>query len=202
MLLLGVGASVIGTMVYALVAYSAARIRSRMAALLDWLSWLPLTIPGIVLGFGYVTMAIEVPLFSLLYGNLGALILVSVLAGMPMGIQVLKVQMMQVGGEIEEAARIVGASWQRTFWQIMLPLSAPALAVVAAMIFASTVRAVSTVMLLSSGNNRVLSVLQVEFLSTGSLGPAAVVGTVIVLVSLAAAAVVRLISFRFGVHAK
>jgi iron(III) transport system permease protein len=84
----------------------------------------------------------------------------------------------------------------------MLPLSAPALAVVAVMVFASTIRAVSTVMLLSSGNNRVLSILQMEFLSNGNLGPAAVVGTVIVLISLAAALVVRLVSVRFGVQTR
>jgi iron(III) transport system permease protein len=202
MLLLGLGTALIGASLYALVAYAAVRTRSKMAAPLDWLSWLPLTIPGIILGFGYLTMAIEVPLFSLLYGNLGALILVSVLAAMPLGIQVLKVQMLQMGSDIEEAGRIVGGTWGRTFWHIMLPLSVPTLAVVAVMVFASTIRAVSTVMLLSSGNNRVLSVLQVEFLSSGNLGPAAVVGTVIVLVSLAAALLVRLISVRFGVHAR
>ena len=44
--------------------------------------------------------------------------------------------------------------------------------------------------------------LQVEFLSDGSLGPAAVVGTVIVLISVAAAALVRLVSLRFGVQAR
>jgi iron(III) transport system permease protein len=121
---------------------------------------------------------------------------------MPLGIQVLKVQMLQMGGDVEEASRIVGGSWARTFWHVLLPLSAPALAVVAVMVFASTIRAVSTVMLLSSGNNRVLSVLQVEFLSSGNLGPAAVVGTVIVLISLMAALVVRLVSVRFGVHAR
>ena len=202
MLLLGLATAAIGTFLYSVVAYAVVRVGSRLAAPLDWLSWLPLTVPGIILGFGYVTLALEVPLFSLLYGTLGALILVSVLAAMPLGVQVLKVQMLQMGGDIEEAGRIAGGGWGRTFWHILLPLSAPALAVIAVMVFASTVRAVSTVMLLSSGNNRVLSVLQVEFLSSGNLGPAAVVGTMIVLVSLVAALVVRLISLRFGVHAR
>jgi iron(III) transport system permease protein len=202
MLILGISTALIGTTLYALVAYATVRVRSSLAAPLDWLSWLPLTVPGIVLGFGYVTMALEVPLFSVMYGTLGALILVTVLASMPLGVQVLKVQMLQMGSDVEEASRIVGGSWLRTFWHVMLPLSAPALAVVGVMVFASTIRNVSTVMLLSSGNNRVLSVLQVEFLSSGNLGPAAVVGTVIVLISLVAAILVRLISTRFGVRTR
>lgn len=202
MLVLGLGTAALSVMIYALVAYAVVRIRSRLAAPLDWLSWLPLTIPGVVLGFGYLNMALQVPLFAYFYGTVVALILVSFLASMPLGVQVLKVQMLQMGGDIEEAGRIVGGGWLKTFWRIVLPLSAPALAIVGIMVFASTIRAVSTVMLLSSGHNRVLSVLQVEFLSDGSLGPASVVGTVIVLISLTAAALVRLISLRFGVKTR
>jgi iron(III) transport system permease protein len=121
---------------------------------------------------------------------------------MPLGVQVLKVHMLQMGNEIEEAGRIVGGSWLATFRRIVLPLSAPAIAVVGIMVFAGTIRSVSSIMLLSTGDNRVLSVLQVEFLSDGSLGPAAVVGTVIVLISVAAAALVRLVSLRFGVQTR
>jgi iron(III) transport system permease protein len=202
MLYLGFGTGFLSVAIYALVAYSVVRVRSRLAGPLDMLSWLPLTVPGIVLGFGYLNMAVQVPLFAFFYGTIGALILVSFLAAMPLGVQVLKVHMLQMGGEIEEAGRIVGGSWLRTFRRIVLPLSAPALAVVGVMVFAGTIRSVSSIMLLSTGDNRVLSVLQVEFLSDGSLGPAAVVGTVIVLISVAAAALVRLVSLRFGVQTR
>jgi iron(III) transport system permease protein len=110
--------------------------------------------------------------------------------------------MLQLGKEIEEAGRVVGGSWNATFRKIIVPLAVPAYAVVGIIVFASTIRNVASVMLLSSGNNRVLSVLQVEFLSTGSLGPAAVVGTVIMLISLTAALIVQILSHRFGIHAR
>ena len=202
MLYLGFGTAFLAVAVYALVAYCVVRVRGRLGAPLDMLSWLPLCVPGIVLGFGYLNMAVQVPLFAFFYGTIGALILVSFLAAMPLGVQVLKVHMLQMGNEIEEAGRIVGGSWLATFRTIVVPLAAPALAVVGIMVFAGTIRSVSSIMLLSTGDNRVLSVLQVEFLSDGSLGPAAVVGTVIVLISVAAAALVRLVSLRFGVQAR
>jgi hypothetical protein len=44
-------------------------------------------------------------------------------------------------------------------------------------------------------------VLQLDFLADGRLGPAAVIGVIIVLISLTAAALVRIISVRFGVRA-
>jgi ABC-type Fe3+ transport system permease subunit len=56
--------------------------------------------------------------------------------------------------------------------------------------------------LLSTGDTQPLSLLQLEYLRTGQLGPAAVSGTLIVLFSLLAAAIVRVMSSRFGVQAR
>ena len=202
MLELGVGAALLAVALYALVAYSIVRVRTRLAGPLDLISWLPICLPGMVLGFGYLNMSVQVPLFAIFYGTVGSLIFVCFLSAMPLGVQVLKVHMLQLGNEIEEAGRVVGGTWGQTFRNIIVPLTAPALAVVGIIVFSSTIRNVASVMLLSSGDNRVLSVLQVEFLSNGSMGPAAVVGTVIMLISVGAALLVRMISYRFGVQTR
>jgi ABC-type Fe3+ transport system permease subunit len=70
------------------------------------------------------------------------------------------------------------------------------------MVFAGTIRQVSSIILLSTGDTRVLALLQIEYLVEGVLGPAAVVGTIIVMISLIAAICVRLISMRFGIAAR
>ncbi len=70
------------------------------------------------------------------------------------------------------------------------------------MTFSQTIRQVSTLVLLSSGAREPLSILQLEYLSAGLLGPAAVAGTVIVAMSLVAAAIVRLMTARFGIRAR
>ena len=202
MIYLGLGAAFCAVTLYALVAYCTVRVESRLRSTLDVLTWLPLTIPGIILAFGYLNMALRVPIFAIIYGTIGALILVAFLAAMTLGVQVLKVHMLQIGAEVEEAGRVVGGSWATTYRRIVLPLAAPALAVVGVMVFAATIRNVSTIIFLSTADNRVLSVLQVELLSSGILGPAAVIGTVIVLMSLTAAVIVRLVSQRFGVQAR
>ena len=202
MIYLGLGTAALAVTIYALVAYCTVRVESRLRSSLDVLTWLPLTIPGIILAFGYLNMALRVPIFAIMYGTIGALILVSFLAAMTLGVQVLKVHMLQIGAEVEEAGRVVGGSWARTYARIVLPLAGPALAVVGVMVFAATIRNVSNIIFLSTGDNRVLSVLQVEMLSSGILGPASVIGTVIVLMSLAAAVIVRSVSARWGVAAR
>jgi iron(III) transport system permease protein len=202
MLTLGIGTAFAAVVIYSVVGYCTVRLNNRFQAPLDLVTWLPLTIPGIILGFGYLRMVLEVPVFTPLYGTMGVLILVSFLGAMTLGVQVIKVHMIQIGTEIEEAGRLVGGSWARTFRSIIMPLTAPALAVVAVMVFATTIRSVSSIVMLSTGETRVLSILQLEYLVEGELGRAAVFGTVIVVMSLAAALVVRLVSARFGIAAR
>jgi iron(III) transport system permease protein len=201
MLELGTGTAVAAGCAYVFVAYCAVRLKTRWQATIDILSWLPLSIPGIVLGFGYLFMVIQVPIFAPIYGTIWVMILVSFLSAMTLGVQVIKVHMLQLGNEIEEAARLAGASWFAAFRRVILPLTTPAVSVVAVLVFAATIRQIGLVILLSTGETRPLAVLQLDFLADGRLGPAAVIGVIIVLISLAAAALVRIISVRFGVRA-
>ena len=201
MLLLGTGTAVAAGGVYVIVAYCAVRLKTRWQATIDILSWLPLSIPGIVLGFGYLFMVVQVPIFAPIYGTIWVMILVSFLSAMTLGVQVIKVHMLQLGSEIEESARLAGASWFAAFRRVILPLTTPAISVVAVLVFAATIRQIGLVILLSTGETRPLAVLQLDFLADGRFGPAAVIGVIIVLISLTAAALVRIISARFGVRA-
>lgn len=202
MLKLGAGTALCAVLFYSIVAYCTVRLKSRWQAPLDFLTWLPLAVPGIILGFGYLFMVLQVPIFRPLYGTMGVLILVGFLASMTLGVQMIKVHMLQLGAEVEEAGRVVGGSWLRTFRSIIIPLTVPTMAVVGVLVFASAIRQVGSIILLSTGETRVLSILQLEFLTEGMLGPAAVIGAVIVLISLIAAIIVRVISVRFGVQAR
>lgn len=202
MLILGLATAALAVIVYSVVSYCTVRIQNRLRAPLDILTWLPLTIPGIILSFGYLYMVLQVPIFSPLYGTLAVMVLVGFLGAMTLGVQILKVHMLQIGAEVEEAGRVVGGSWIRTFRSIITPLSLPALVVVGVMVFAGAIRQVSSIILLVTGETRVLSILQLEFLTEGFLAPGAVVGSVIVAISLTAAVLVRTISARFGVQSR
>lgn len=198
-LLLGSGTAVAAVIVYAIIAYFTVRTQYRGRGLLDILTWLPLTVPGIILGFGFLAMTLQIPLFRPLYGTLGVLIFVCWLTSMTLGVQVMKSNLLLIGKDVEEAGRVAGGNWGRTFFEIIVPLMLPAMVVVGVMVFSQTIRQVSTIILLSTGATSTLSILQLEFLSSGRLGPASVIGTIIVLMSLTAAAIVRLIASRFGV---
>ena len=53
-LAIGLGAGVIGVLFYALIAYMIVKTRNAGRSLLDFLSWLPWSIPGILLGVALI----------------------------------------------------------------------------------------------------------------------------------------------------
>ncbi len=195
-LVLGGGTALGAVIVYTVIAYMTVRIKGRLSAILDMLTWLPLTLPGIILGFGFLRMVLQVPVFSPFYGTLAISILICWVTSMTLGVQVLKANILQISTELEDAARIVGASPARAVWDVVIPLAIPAIVVVGVMVFSQTLRQVSTIVLLSTGSTTPLSLLQLEYLSAGMLGPASVCGTLIVLMSGIAAAIVRMVSLK------
>jgi iron(III) transport system permease protein len=76
---------------------------------------------------------------------------------------------MQVGQELEESAKMSGASWLIMYWRILLPLLAPTAFTVALLAFAGALRDISTVVLLYSGASRPLSILLLEYGISGDL---------------------------------
>src|SRR3954447_13804504 len=88
-LLLAFGTSSAGVLVLSLIAYVVIRTRFFGRGALDLLSWLPYTIPGILLSLALLSMFLQ-PIFRPLYGSIPSLIIAGVIAGMPLGVQILK----------------------------------------------------------------------------------------------------------------
>ncbi|MBV8084076.1 MAG: iron ABC transporter permease [Chloroflexi bacterium] len=200
-LALGLGTAAAATTVYTLIAYVTVRTRFRARWAFDVLSWVPFTIPGIVLGLGYLLFVLETPALRAVYGSMLALIVVSTMAVMTLSIQLLKTNMLQLTKDLEESARSLGGSWWQTFRTVVAPLLAPALATTAIMTFALSAREVAEIIPLTSGRTETLAVLQLTYLLAEDQSSAAAVGTVTVLLTVGAALAARAIGSRRGLAA-
>src|SRR5712691_9213886 len=174
-LILAVGTAAIVLVLNSLIAYLIVRTRFVGRHILDFLTWLPFSVPGILLSLGLLTMFLT-PLFRPLYGSIITLILAGVIAGLPLAAQVLKANLMQMGAELEEASWLAGGNWLRTYRRIVLPLIMPTLVVVALIAFIGAARNISQVALLSNAANRPLSMLQLDYMAQGRFELASVVG--------------------------
>jgi iron(III) transport system permease protein len=164
----------------------------------DFISWLPFTVPGIVLSLGLLAMFL-LPQFRPFYGSLAALVLALIISGTPLGVQIMKGNLVQLGKELEEASWMSGGSRLSTYWRVVLPLISPTLVVVALMAFISATRNISQVVLLSNSANRPLSVMQLDYLADGRYGVATVIAAVLLLMSVALALLARYFGYRGAV---
>jgi iron(III) transport system permease protein len=195
-LVLAVGTAAVTVVVHSLIAYIAVRTRYAGRRVLDFISWLPFTVPGIILGLALLWLFLGVNFLRPLYGTTALLIIAGVISGMPLGVQVIKSGLMQLGGELEEASRIAGASWWTTYRRIVLRLMAPTLMAVAMITFVGAARNISNFALLSTSANRPLSILQLDYVAQRKFEEAVVVACIIMLISLAGALFARLLGLR------
>jgi iron(III) transport system permease protein len=179
-------------------AYLIVRTRFAGRGLLDFLVWLPSTLPGIVIGLGYLWLFLGTPFLRPVYGTTAILVIVAALGSITLTTQILKTSLMQLGSELEEASWASGAAWWYTLRRVVIPLIAPSMAVVGVLAFATSARATSHVALLSTNSNRPLSMLQLDMMADNNFEAATVVGVFILLLTVGVAAVARLFGLRLG----
>ncbi|NIO11935.1 MAG: ABC transporter permease subunit [Deltaproteobacteria bacterium] len=195
--LIGLGAAVCGVIFYSFIAYLIVKRQFVGKSLLDFVSWLPWSIPGILLGFGLLWTSLNTPFLKALHGTTYLLILAIVVKSMPFGIQFMKTSMLQLSDELEEAARMCGGSWFSTYRRILFPLTLPMLIVVGLLVFNSAARDISTLVLLGTADTRTLSLLMLDWITGGgSPEKAMAIGMVIVILVVFASLLARMLGGR------
>jgi iron(III) transport system permease protein len=134
-----------------------------------------------------------------LYGTIYLLILALVIKSMPIGVQLTKSVLIQLGDELEEASRIAGGSWLETFRRIVVPLLAPTLMTVALVGFMSAVRDISTIVLLGSSQSRTLALLALDYAYGGEFETATVIALMTVVIVVVVALIARVLAGKHGI---
>ncbi|MFQ5826440.1 MAG: ABC transporter permease [Dehalococcoidia bacterium] len=186
-LIVGFGAATVGMILYSLISYIVVRTKLQGQRLLDIITWLPYGVPALVLALGFLWAYIGVPFLSPLFGTVWLLILVFLVRGMPLGCRVMNGSMHQLGYELEECSRVLGASWMHTFRRIVAPLLSPAFISAWLILFALTVRDVVTVMFLYMPGSKVISIALLEHWIASEYEQATVYGVIMGLLTVGAA---------------
>lgn len=199
-LVMATGAGVASVVLFSLIAYFTVRTAFRARALLDFISWLPFAVPGLLFGLGLLYVFLQTPFFRPLYGSMFLLILATVVSSMTLGTQIIKSNMMQLGHELEEASRIAGGTWISTFIRIVLPIMIPILLLVGVMNFIGAARDVASVALIATAQTKTLALLQLDYMVEGRYETGAVVSLIVVLMSTGVAIFARIFGLRIGIR--
>lgn len=181
-----VGAT-IGVAISFLQAYYIHRGTSRWRWLIDGILSVPLGIPGIILGLGYLILAIRTPLYSTL-----TIILIAYIARFfPMATRTISSMLLAINPELEQSARANGASWLQTMRYILLPLLLPAIIAAWLLLFVIFIRELGATILLYAQGTETISVALV-LLSERSAGYVAALAVIQLVMLLAAFVLFRM----------
>ena len=203
------GSATLALFMATMVAYIVVRIRSRLRGAVDFLIWVPYALPGIVLSLAWLTILLKPSFLGLpffpnplrpLYGTMFALILVSGLSGLTTQTQITKANILQMGPDLEDASTVSGAGFFRTMRTIVLPLLAPVLVLVWVLEFVGSAGNAVIPAILATPDTRPLSLLQLEHVQSGWQEKAAVVGVILLFMTVGVAIVARMVGFRVGLE--
>jgi iron(III) transport system permease protein len=180
-LLLALVGATLGVAVAVLQAYYLNRGRGKARTLVDILLSLPLGIPGIILGLGFLILAIRTPL----YGTLAIILIAYIARFFPFATRTVSAMLLAINPELEESARASGASWLQTMRHVLLPLLLPAIIAAWLMLFVIFIRELGATILLYAQGTETISVVLVILSEHGSTYVAAL--AIIQLVMLLAA---------------
>jgi iron(III) transport system permease protein len=201
-LMLGFFAAIGSPLLFSILAYILVRTRLPGRWALDLMVWGTGVIPGILSGLGLLWLFVDTPGLTVLYGTIWALFLVVLIQGKTTGVNIMKTVFVQIGPDMEEAARVAGAGWVRTYFRIWLPLLMPTLALLSVLNFTSAAGTTAPIILLASRETMTLSLLALEFSSPGinNREAASIISIFIIGITIAGALLVRALGLRLAIR--
>jgi iron(III) transport system permease protein len=125
--------------------------------------------------------------------------LVVILQGKLTSSQLLKGAYLQMGADMEEAARVHGAGWLRTYVRIWIPLLMPTLVLIGTLNFVFAAGSTSNIILLADRGTTTMSILALNLMTSSSgvdLEGAGITSLFIVGMTAGVALVARRFGFR------
>jgi iron(III) transport system permease protein len=201
-LALATTAAICSPLLFSVLAYILVCTRLPGRGALDLMIWSGGAVPGILAGLGLLWVFLGTPVLNFLFGTIWALIIVVMLQGKTTGVNIMKGVLVQVGADMEEAARVAGAGWLRTYFRIWLPLLMPTLMLLAVMNFVSAAGATSSIILLASRDTMTLSLMALELssIAISNREAASIISIFIIAMTVTGALLVRYFGRRMGVR--
>jgi iron(III) transport system permease protein len=197
-LAIATAASLVTIFVYSMLAYALTRYRSPVLRVVDTFTWGPWAVPGVLMSLALLWLFLATPLRSVLYGSIGGIAVAFVFRAAPISTQFFKTSLMQIGPEVEEAARVCGAAWLRMYWRVVLPMLAPTAVTVGLITFLSAIYDISTPVLLYNAGSRPLSILMLEYAFSGARERGAAIGVLLTLAVVMILLASRSLGFRLS----
>jgi iron(III) transport system permease protein len=185
-LTMAAGTALFGTVLVFVGAYLLEKTKGAetLHTLVRLLAVLPMAVPGLVLGLGYIFFfnAPANPL-GFLYHSLTLLTLCTIVHFYTTGHLTAVTALKALDGEFEAVSASLKVPFFKTFWRVTLPVCAPALVDMARYFFINAMTTISAVVFLYSPETKVASIAILNLDEAGEMGAAAAMAVLIALSS-------------------
>lgn len=147
---------------------------------IEYLALAPQAMPGLIIGIGFFWAFAYAPFGAgnLIQGTLAAIIIAFGLRALPSAFGSISPSIMQIGEELDNAARVSGADWVRTFTRILGKLLTPAFAAAMILVFVTMLKEYSPAIFLGSARTNVIGTTMLELWVQGNTGSVAALATI------------------------
>jgi iron(III) transport system permease protein len=156
----------------------------RLIPLVQGQALLPMAVPGMVLGIGYILFfnAPDNPL-GFLYGSLGILVLSTVVHFYSSSHLTAVTALKSLDGEFESVSASLKVPFYKTFWRVTVPVCLPAVLDIGRYYFVNAMTTISAVVFLYGPHTTLASVSILQLDEAGALSAAAAMASLIVFTS-------------------
>ncbi|MCO6186856.1 iron ABC transporter permease [Rhizobium sp. L1K21] len=191
---LGISAAVITGLIGVLTALVTVRQKTFLARILDFLSLIPNTIPGVVIAVGLILAWTQPWLPVTAYNTPWVLVFAYCGLLLPYPVRYATTAIRQLGTGMEDAARVFGARPITTIRRIVIPLIFPSMLAAMLLVFAVASRElVATILLAPLGTVTIATFIWSQF-DQGSVGLGMAMSSVAILITLTVPALAALLT--------
>jgi iron(III) transport system permease protein len=189
---LGIVGATLGVILSIFVCYAVVKVRTPTSGILESLSFLSFSFPGIVIGVGFMWFFVRTPL----YATIWSLLIGYIATYLPYGIRPLTSAFVQIHSDLEESSRVYGGGTLYTLRRIVIPLLIPG--IVSGWILMATmfVRELTLSVVLSRPGTEVLAVQILRFAEDGLWGKLSALGIIMILISTSLVLIASLIGVK------
>jgi iron(III) transport system permease protein len=175
-----------GTLLIFMTAYLMEKTRGMNGtrAAIRLLAAIPMAVPGMVLGLGYIFFfnAPRNP-FNFLYGSMAILVLSTIIHYYTSSHLTAVTALKALDNEFESVSASLKVPFYKTFFRVTMPVCLPAILDIARYLFINAMVTLSAVIFLYSPDTKLASIAIVSLDESGEIGPAAAMATLIVATS-------------------
>lgn len=196
-LFLAVVGATLGMTLSVFVGYAIVKVKTRAAGLLESLTFLSFSFPGIVIGIGFMWFFVQTPL----YATIWVLLIGYIATYLPYGARPMASAFIQVHSHLEESSLVCGASPLTTMRRIIVPLLVPGIVSAWILMASMFVRELTLSVVLSRPGTEVLAIQILKFSDDGLYGKLSALGIIMIGITTALVAGATFLGDKFKVQA-